>query len=172
MADRAIIALVAMRAVLWMRIRIRLITLMQIQMRGWILIFIWCRSGCGFGFLFDADADADADADPDADADADQDLDPDPGFQIKDLEKVLKYAYIPYILTCRLQIDVDPIPDPAYRFDQISNSAATFLIVHRLSLHRNFQWCTDFLIVHRHFQKCANFSYSAPTFLIVHLLFL
>ncbi len=109
-----------MRAVLWMRIRIRLITLMRIQMRIWILIFIWCRYGCGFGFLFYADADPD--------------LDPDSGFQIKDLEKMLKYAYIPYILTCHLQINVDPIPDPAYHFDQMSNSAANFLIMRRLFL--------------------------------------
>jgi hypothetical protein len=33
------------------------------------------------------------------------------------LEKVLKYAHIPYILACHLQIDADPDPVPAYHFD-------------------------------------------------------
>jgi hypothetical protein len=33
------------------------------------------------------------------------------------LEKVLKYAHIPYNLACHLQIDADPVPDPAYHFD-------------------------------------------------------
>jgi hypothetical protein len=39
-------------------------------------------------------------------------------FQIKaqTLEKVLKQAYIPYILACQLQIDADA--DPAYHFDE------------------------------------------------------
>ncbi len=50
------------------------------------------------------------------------DADPDdPSFQIKaqNLEKVLKYAHIPYSLTCHLHIDADPdsAPDPAYYFD-------------------------------------------------------
>ncbi len=46
-------------------------------------------------------------------------LDPDPSFQIKaqNSEKVLKYAYVPYISACHLQIDADPDPDPAYHFD-------------------------------------------------------
>jgi hypothetical protein len=65
------------------------------------------------------------DADPDADPvstyhpDADPDVDPDPRFQMKAQtnEKVLKYAHIPYILACHLQIDADPVPDPAYHFD-------------------------------------------------------
>jgi hypothetical protein len=41
------------------------------------------------------------------------DPDPDPSFQIKaqTLDKVLKYAHIPYILTCQLQTDADPDPD-------------------------------------------------------------
>jgi len=26
-------------------------------------------------------------------------------------------AHIPYILACHLQIDADPVSDPAYRFD-------------------------------------------------------
>ena len=45
--------------------------------------------------------------------------DPDPSFQIKAqiLEIVLKYANIPYILACHLQIDADPVPDQAYHFD-------------------------------------------------------
>ncbi len=43
------------------------------------------------------------------------DTDPDPSLQIKahTLEKVLKYAHIPYILACHLQIDADPDPVPA-----------------------------------------------------------
>jgi hypothetical protein len=62
-------------------------------------------------FLFDADADPDSTFHPDAD--------PDPSFQINAqiLEKVLKEAYIPYILACHLQLDSDPVPDPAYHFD-------------------------------------------------------
>ncbi len=38
------------------RFQIQLFTLMRIQMRIWILIFIWCKSGCGSWswFLFDA----------------------------------------------------------------------------------------------------------------------
>jgi hypothetical protein len=48
----------------------------------------------------------------------DLDPDPDPSFQIKarTLEKLLKLAHIPYILACHLQIDADPVPDPAYHF--------------------------------------------------------
>jgi hypothetical protein len=44
------------------------------------------------------------------------DADPDPSFQIKaqTLEKVLKLAPLLYILACRLQIDADAGPDPAY----------------------------------------------------------
>jgi hypothetical protein len=44
---------------------------------------------------------------------------PDPSFQIKaqTLEKVLKYSHIPYIWASRLQIDADPVPDPAYHFN-------------------------------------------------------
>jgi hypothetical protein len=30
---------------------------------------------------------------------------------------MLKKAHIPYILACHLQIDADPVPDPAYLFD-------------------------------------------------------
>jgi hypothetical protein len=47
------------------------------------------------------------------------DPDPDPSFQIKAqiLEKVLKYAHIPSISAIHLQIDADPVPDPAYHFD-------------------------------------------------------
>jgi hypothetical protein len=62
-------------------------------------------SGCRSGFLFDADADPTFHPDPDPD--------PDPSFQIKTqtLEKVLKKAYIPYILDCHLQIDADADPD-------------------------------------------------------------
>ncbi len=29
---------------------------------------------------------------------------------------MLKYAHIPYILARRMQIDKDPVPDPAYHF--------------------------------------------------------
>jgi hypothetical protein len=28
-----------------------------------------------------------------------------------------KYAHIPYISACHLQIDADPVTDPAYHFD-------------------------------------------------------
>jgi hypothetical protein len=60
-----------------------------------------------------------ADPDPTFHPDVDPDSDLDPSFQIKSqtLEKVLKKARIPCILTCRLQIDADTDPDPAYRFD-------------------------------------------------------
>jgi hypothetical protein len=46
---------------------------------------------------------------------------PAPNFQIKSqtLEKMLKQAHIPYILACHLQIDADPVPDPAYHFDAV-----------------------------------------------------
>jgi hypothetical protein len=33
------------------------------------------------------------------------------------MKKVLKYAHIPYILACHLQIDADPDLNPAYHFD-------------------------------------------------------
>jgi hypothetical protein len=61
--------------------------------------------------------DANSDADPDSTYLPDANLDPDPSFQIKaqTLEKVLKY--IPYVLARQLQIDVNPVPDPAYHFD-------------------------------------------------------
>jgi hypothetical protein len=63
---------------------------------------------CGSRFFFDADPD------PTLHPDAD----PDPSFQIKaqTLEKVLKWSHIPYILACHLQIDADPVPDPALHF--------------------------------------------------------
>ncbi len=32
-------------------------------------------------------------------------------------KKCSKCAHIPYILACHLQIDADPVPDPAYHFD-------------------------------------------------------
>ncbi len=80
-------------------------------MRIQFLIVIWC----GSGFLFDADAD------PTFHPDADADADPDPSFQRKaqTLEKLLKYALIPYILARHLQIDADPdeVTDPAYNFE-------------------------------------------------------
>ncbi len=61
--------------------------------------------------LFDADQTFHRNADPYRDSD--------PGVQIKaqTLVKLLKYAHIPYILVCHLQIDADPDPDPAYHFD-------------------------------------------------------
>ncbi len=39
------------------------------------------------------------------------------------LQKVLKYALIPYILACHLQInaDLDPVLDTAYHFDADSD---------------------------------------------------
>jgi hypothetical protein len=42
------------------------------------------------------------------------DADTDPKLQIKaqNLEKVLKKAHFPYILTCHLQIDANADPDP------------------------------------------------------------
>jgi hypothetical protein len=57
-------------------------------------------------------------ADPDSTYHPDADPDPDLIFQIKaqTLKKVLKKAHIPYILACHLQIDADPVPDPAYHF--------------------------------------------------------
>jgi hypothetical protein len=94
-----------------------------------------------FAYHFDADPapdpacqfDADADLDPACHFDADPDpachfdADPDPSFQIKaqNLEKVLKYAHIPYNLAGNFQIDADADPayhfiadpDPAYHFD-------------------------------------------------------
>ncbi len=68
----------------------------------------------------DADPDPDLTYHPDAEPDSDLfDADADPSSQIKaqTLEKVLKYAHIPYVLACHLQTDADPIPDPAYHFD-------------------------------------------------------
>ncbi len=40
-------------------------------------------------------------------------------YEIKaqNLEKAPKEAHIPYILTCHLQIDSDPDPDPVYHCD-------------------------------------------------------
>jgi hypothetical protein len=40
-------------------------------------------------------------------------------FQIKaqTFEKELKQAHNPCILACHLQIDANPVPDPAYHFD-------------------------------------------------------
>jgi hypothetical protein len=79
-----------------MWIRIRLITLMRVR----ILI------------LFDADPDF---------FHPDTDPDPDPSFyiQAQTLEQALKYAHIPFILACHLQIDADPgqVPDPSNHFD-------------------------------------------------------
>ncbi len=45
--------------------------------------------------------------------------DPDPSFQVKakNLETVLKYAHIVYILACHLQIFSDPDRDSCYHFD-------------------------------------------------------
>ncbi len=56
--------------------------------------------------------------DPDPTFHPDPDLDPDPSSQIKarTLERVLRYAHIPYILACHLQIDANP--DPAYHVDK------------------------------------------------------
>ncbi len=52
--------------------------------------------------------------------------DPDPSFQIKakNLEKVLKWAHIPYILANHLQIDADPYT--AYHFDEDADPDPTF----------------------------------------------
>jgi hypothetical protein len=52
------------------------------------------------------------------------DADPDPSFRIKahNLEKVLKYAHIPYIFSCHLQKDADP--DPAFHYDAIRIQAS------------------------------------------------
>jgi hypothetical protein len=57
----------------------RLITMKQIQIQIWILLFIWCETGaifslvcrsrCGSWFLFDADADPDRNYHFDADLD-------------------------------------------------------------------------------------------------------
>jgi hypothetical protein len=50
-------------------------------------------------------------------------------FQIKaqTLEKVLKYALIPYILVCHLQIDPDP--DPAKNFDPDADPDPDFYLM-------------------------------------------
>ncbi len=80
---------------------------------------------------FDADPDPSPachfDADPDPTFYFDADPDPDPGFQVKtqNLEKVLKYAHIPYIFACHLQIDADPEPDPAYHYKADSDPDPT-----------------------------------------------
>ncbi len=39
---------------------------------------------------------------------------------------MLKEAHIPYILACHLQIDMDPVPDPAYHFDADSDPDFSF----------------------------------------------
>jgi hypothetical protein len=54
---------------------------------------------------------------------SDADPGPDPSFQLKaqTLEKILKYAYVPYILGCHLPNDADPVPDPVYHFDADPN---------------------------------------------------
>ncbi len=69
---------------------------------------------------FDADQDTDssfrfdADLDPTFRFDADPDLDPSFQMKAQNLEKMLKYAHIPYILPCHLQIDADPDPYPQH----------------------------------------------------------
>jgi len=80
-------------AVLWirinlMRIRIGLITLMRIRIRLFTLMRIRIR----IQILAIKKA--------------------------QTLEKVLKYAHIPHILACHLQIDMNPdsVPDPAYHY--------------------------------------------------------
>ncbi len=101
--------------------------------------FIWCGSGCGSGseFLFDADAD------PDPDTTFHPDADPvvDPSFQIKaqTIEKALKYDHIPYTLACHLQIDVDPVPDPAYHF--VADPDPDFYSMLIRKRIRIFIWC-------------------------------
>jgi hypothetical protein len=66
-------------------------------------------------------------ADPDPACHFDAYADPDPSFQVKaqNLKKVLKYS-VPYILTCRLQIDADPDPDPACYFAADTDPAYQF----------------------------------------------
>ncbi len=70
---------------------------------------------------FDGDFDADLEPDPTFTFDADAYPDPGPSLQLKaqNLEKVSQIGSycIPYILACRLQIDADPDPDPAYHCD-------------------------------------------------------
>ncbi len=86
-----------------LRIRIHLVTLMRIRTR--IL-----------ASTFDADPDTSFHFDANPDLSFHFDADPDPSFQIKaQIEKVLKYAHIPYVLACHLQHDADP--DPDYPFD-------------------------------------------------------
>jgi hypothetical protein len=72
--------------------------------------------------------DEDPDADPHSTYHPDADPDPDPSFQIKaqTLEKKLKYAHIPYILACHLQIDADLDLDPAYHFDADPDAVSDF----------------------------------------------
>jgi hypothetical protein len=55
------------------------------------------------------------DADPDYTFHPDADPDPEPSVQIK--AQTIEKAHIPFILACQLQIDADPVPDPAYHFE-------------------------------------------------------
>jgi hypothetical protein len=83
------------------------------------VIIIFIRS------VVDADPDsdhpkADPNADPDPTFHPDADLDPDPDTSLRKkaptLEKVLKKAHIPLFPYMLMQIDADPINDPAYKF--------------------------------------------------------
>jgi hypothetical protein len=79
---------------------------------------------------FDADPDPAFHFDADPDPACPFDADPDPSFQIKaqNLQKILKWNHIPYILACYLQLDADP--DPAYHFDTVQILPCNLMRIH------------------------------------------
>ncbi len=78
-------------------------------------------------FHFDVDPDPACHFDADADPSFHFDPDADPSFQIKarNLEKVLKWAHIPYILALdpAYHFDADPDHDPTFQFNADPDSA-------------------------------------------------
>jgi hypothetical protein len=118
---------------------------------------------------FDAGPDADPDSTyhPDADPDADQD----PRFQIKaeTNEKVLKYAHIPYILACHLQIDedLDPVPDPAYHFDAdldfyLMRMRIQVTKMIRIRIHKTVMSIMNLFVTHlTHYDRVWRYIYLA-----------
>ncbi len=69
-------------------------------------------------------------------------------YEIKaqNLEKAPKEAHIPYILTCHLQIDAAPDPDPAYHCDADPDPDPTFQFDADPDLQH---WWTPFRDTHR-----------------------
>jgi hypothetical protein len=76
-------------------------------------------------------------------------FDPYPSFQIKaqNPEQVLKYAHIPYILACYLQIDADADPDldpdpyPTFQFDADPSGSGSTALISRPYLFRPLVTC-------------------------------